>query len=184
MLLIGCNKTEEVNMNGKNVLMVIAPENFKDEEYFIPRGILESNKVGVKTVSSKLEASSVNGKKIRVDILLNEASLEDYDGVIFVGGPGASVYFNDARAQELAKEGFNNNKVIGAICIAPSILANAGILSGKKATSFPSEKSNLERKGVRYSNEDVIRDGKIVTANGPNAARKFGETIIKTLEEL
>ncbi len=158
--------------------MIIAPQDFKDEEYYTPKKIFEVNKIEVISCSLVSNATSVTGKSQKIDILLSKVYAEDYDAVVFVGGPGASIYFNDKKSHEIAK----NAKVLCAICIAPSTLANAGVLKGKKATCWPSESKNLERNGGIYTGEDVVVDGNIITANGPAAARQFGEAIVKKLK--
>ncbi len=183
ILVSGCAQEKNIKEDKMvKVLFVIAPENFKDEEYFTPKEILEKNNIEVVTTSKSKEAVSVTGKKIAVDILLDKANVVNYDGIVFIGGPGASVYLNDKKAINLAKSFFENNKLTAAICIAPSILANAGILDGKEATAFPSEKSNLENKGAIYTNKDVTVDENIITGNGPGAAKKFGEKILEALK--
>ena len=83
------------------------------------------------------------GAKVKPEILLSDVKEEDYFAIIFIGGQGSSQYFNDTSAHSLAKKFFNNNKIVGAICIAPSTLANAGLLKGKKANCYPSEAPNL-----------------------------------------
>lgn len=159
-------------------LMVVAPKDFRDEELFEPKKILEERGIEVKVASKGVsEASGMLGGKILIDKDLTEAKIEDYDGVVFVGGTGASIYFNDPEVQSLAKEAFEKGKVVGAICIAPSILANSGILAGKRATSFPSEAENLKSKGTNYTGGEVEIDGKIVTAQGPAEAKEFGQTL-------
>jgi protease I len=71
---------------------------------------------------------------------------------------------------------------VAAICIAPVILANAGLLNGKRATSFSSEKNTLVTKGALVSVNGVESDGKIITAEGPSHATEFGEMILKALK--
>lgn len=163
--------------------MVIAPKDFRDEEFLEPKRIFEEAKAEVTVASKEVsEALGKLGATVKVDKDLGEISVDDYDALVFVGGPGSAVYFTDPEALKLAKEAHEAGKVIGAICIAPSILANAEILKGKQATAFPSEESNLRAKGAIYTGEPVTRDGKIITANGPQAAAKFGEEIINTLQ--
>jgi protease I len=87
------------------------------------------------------------------------------------------VYFDDPVAQNIAKEAVRENKILAAICIAPVILANAGVLRNKKATVFPSEKETLINAGAQYTGKDVEVDGNIITASGPQAAEKFAATI-------
>lgn len=166
------------------VLMVVAPENFRDEELFDTQKVLEEKGIEVEIASKGVtEAQGMLEGKASVDKDLTGVKAEDYDGIVFVGGSGASVYFNDPKVQSLAKEAYEKGKVVAAICIAPSILANAGLLEGKKATSFPSEAENLKSKGVNYTGEEVTVEGRIVTAKGPDNAIQFGEKIAEVLGE-
>jgi|TARA_B100001971_G_C18137866_1_gene508667 protease I len=169
----------------KEVLFIIAPSNFRDEEYFIPREVLMNGGVKVTTVSTQRDTRSANGEGVKASVILsNIEDISQYSGIMFVGGNGSEIYFNDTKAKNLAKRFYENNKVVAAICIASSILANAGILEGKKATSFPSEESNLMDKGSEYTGSAVEVDGNIVTANGPGAAKEFGERILGRLKEI
>ena len=184
VFISGCIEQKEVSFDlaGKKVLMIVAPKNFRDEELLRPKEILEKAKANV-TIASKgvKTAKGMFGSTISVDLDLAEANVKDYDAIVFVGGTGAEVYFNDPQALKIAKEAYEQGKVVAAICIAPSILANAGILEGKKATAFPSEASNLEAKGAIYTGEAVTVEGKIITAKGPEAAVQFGNAIAKLL---
>jgi protease I len=165
----------------KTVVMVVAPIGFSDVEYYAPKKFFEDKQIIVKTASSSLTAKDKLDKEIKVDLLVEDINMDSYSGVIFVGGPGASVYFNDLIIHKIAIKANDKNKVVGAICIAPSILANAGLLDGKRATAFPSEETNLEDKGASYTNESVTVDGNIVTANGPGAVQDFAEKIVELL---
>jgi len=160
--------------------MVLPPKNFKDEEYFIPKEIFESMDIKVATTSSSNDAVSVSGRKQMVDVSLDNVKI-DYDAVIFVGGPGAVVYFDNEKILNLAKEFFNQKKIVAAICLAPSILANAKILYGRRATAFPSEESNLIDKGAIYTGNIVTVDGNLITGKSPGAAREFASQILKVL---
>ncbi len=171
------------DLKGKKILMVVAPENFRDEELKEPMGVFTRSGAEV-TIASKgvTRATGMFGAEIKVDKNLEEVSAEEYDAVIFVGGTGAEVYFDDSRAHELAADALKGGKIVSAICIAPSTLANAGLLKGKKATSFSSEKKNLKRKGADYTGAAVERDGRIITGRGPEAAEEFGNVVASALE--
>ena len=164
----------------KKILMVIAPNNFKDEEYFIPKEIFQKEGFVVKTASLNKIAISVEGKKVDADFTIDDIKF-DFDAIVFSGGPGAAVYFNNEKLFEIVRRSYNEGKIIGAICIAPSILANSGILKGKKATSFKSEESNLKQNGAIYIDEGVVVDGNIITANGPKASEEFANKIVEAL---
>jgi protease I len=168
----------------KRVLMVIAPENFRDEELLHTKEELE--RTGVKTTVTSSKAGEARGKlgaRVNVNLKLDQVKADDYDAVVFVGGPGSEVYFNDRRALSIVGEAFKKGKKVCAICIAPVILANAGVLKGKRATVWDGEYiEKIESKGATYTGKPVEVDGNVITANGPAAAREFGRTIAKAIK--
>lgn len=175
-------------MEGKKIAMVIAFRNFRDEEYFVPREILEKAGVQIKTASNKLgKAIGVDGGEVEADLLIENLNPADFDAVVFVGGPGCLGNLDNENSYNVAKETISLGKVLAAICISPVILARAGVLEEKKATvwSSPLDKSPiniLEENGVTYQNELVVVDGKIITAKGPAAAKRFGEALVEILK--
>ena len=182
--LEGGGSTTMSKLQGKKILMIIASQNFRDEELFKPRELFIKEGMEVILASSSLEISrGMLGGTARPDILIGEVKVEEFEAIIFVGGIGASEYWNNPIAHKIAKEAVSLNKLICAICIAPVTLANAGILEGKKATVFPSEINRLKAKGAIYTKKDVEVDGNIITGKGPQAAKEFGETTIKILAE-
>jgi len=86
----------------------------------------------------------------------------------------------------VAQETVSQNRVLASICISPVILAKAGVLEGRKATVWSSvmDRSSvriLKDNGTIYQDEDVVVDGKIITGNGPAAAKEFGQAIVEAL---
>jgi protease I len=160
-------------------LLIIAPEMFRDEEYAEPKQVLES--AGFDVTTASVEAGVCTGRfglGAVADVALRDAVPEHFDVVAFIGGPGARVYFEDPEAQRIARGALEADKVLGAICIAPSILGNAGLLDGVTVSSFPSEETNLLASGAIWTGRPVEVDGRIVTANGPEAAAAFGEALV------
>lgn len=169
-------------LQGKKVAMVIAPENFRDEELQEPRQVLEQEGARVDVVSTSLEpAQGMLGASVLPQRLLSDLDLEEYDCLVFVGGTGAARFWEDARAHQLAREAVEQGRILGAICIAPVILARAGLLQGKAATVYPSEKQQLQRAGARVQEKPVVRDGLIVTGERPAAAREFGRELVQAM---
>jgi len=172
----------------RKIAIIIAFREFRDEEYFIPKQILRAAGAEIKTVSTSLgEAVGKFGGEARVDLLLSDLKAEDYNAVLFIGGLGAAKYIDDSRAHEVVKEVVKKNILLGAICIAPAILAKAGVLSGKKATVWSNQMDKsavkiLKEEGAKYQQESVVVDGKIITANSPLAAKSFTEAIIEALD--
>lgn len=163
------------------VLSIIAPEGYQDIEYNDSKQALKAAGHEVITASTVKEAHGKYGGTQKADVLLDEVNPEDYDAILFVGGPGSHGYFDDPDAHSLAKAFYASGKLTTAICAAPSILANAGLLDGKKATCFESQADNLKKKGATYTGQPVEQDGLIITGNGPNSAKAFGEKISDAL---
>ena len=162
--------------------MIIAQRNFRDEELFYTKEELESSGNSVVIASTKIDtAIGMLGGNVKPNMTMDNVNVDDYDAVVFVGGVGSSIYFNDQRVHEIARTANEKGKLVGAICIAPSTLANAGLLKGKKVTSYPSEERNLRSKGAVYTGNSVEKDGNIITADGPSSARNFGRMIANSL---
>ncbi|MDO9556866.1 MAG: DJ-1/PfpI family protein [Coriobacteriia bacterium] len=166
----------------KTVLMVIAPDQFRDEEYEYPREVLQGR--GANVVTASIAPGPCRGKlgmMVRAEVALAEADPSAYAAIVFVGGAGAQIYFDDLDAHRLARTMHENDKVVAAICIAPSILAHAGLLERINATAFSSQEDDLREHGAVWTGAPVEVDGAIITGNGPAAARDFGMTIADVL---
>ena len=171
-----------MKLKGKKVLMLIASSNFRDEEYLEPKALFIGAGAEVVTASSSMAVSTgMLGAEVKPDTVIDGISHAGYDAIILVGGTGASEYWGNQKVHSLLSEFNEEKKVIAAICIAPVTLAHAGLLKGKKATAWLSEKKVLFQMGVKYTGSEVETDGNIITGNGPQAARKFGEKVISAL---
>jgi len=167
-----------------NILMIISHQDFRDEELFQPKDEFERAGYQVTIASTSLEISyGMMGGMIKPDILLTEVDVSLFNAIIFVGGTGASEYFNHEKAHFIARQSLELNRILGAICIAPSTLAYAGVLKGISATCFATRAGHLENSGADYTGASVTVDGNIVTGNGPMAAKAFARKIIQLLEQ-
>ena len=172
---------------GKKIAMIIASKQFRDEEYQKPKALFEKEGAKVVTASSALnEVTGMFGAKAKPTMDFKDIKVEDYDAIVFVGGMGASEYWDNPTAHEIAKTAVEKGKVLSAICIAPVTLANAGVLEGKRGTVWTDQAGDIKKKftskGVNYTGKAVEVDGKIITGNGPEAAEEFGKAVIKALQ--
>jgi len=166
----------------KKSVLITASSKFRDEELFETKSELE--KAGIETVIASTKTGAIRGMlggRAEAAILVDNIAVDDYDAIIFVGGSGAKEYFNNQVALNIAREAVKKQKVLAAICIAPGILANAGVLDGVKATGFSSERIRLKKAGAQYTGADVERDGLIITGIGPEAARQFGKAVAEAV---
>lgn len=164
--------------------MVISQENFRDEELFETKRALEEEGVEVKVASNTLNpAKGKLGGVIKPDILFKDINMDRFDSLIFIGGAGCVVYWDDPLAHKLLHDSVSGGKITAGICSSVVTLARAGILSGKRATVFPGDSQELIDKGVNYTAGNLEKDGNIITASGPLAAYEFGKKIAGALRE-
>ncbi len=173
--------------HARKVLMVVAPMNFRQEEYLETRKALEEAGYVCEVASTELEPSFSMDRSVRVvpDSTIRDAlsRLDSCDAVVFVGGSGAKVLWTDPAALELAAEAYSRGRIVAAICIAPVILANAGLLRGRRFTCWPSVVPLVQRRGGVYAEgRGVVRCGRILTAAGPRYAALFGEALVAMLD--
>jgi protease I len=161
-----------------SALLIIARQGFQDIELAGTRkGLLDA---GFEVILASTEAGECTGKfggKEMAKIALKDVNVAEYDRIGYIGGPGAHTLKEDGEARRIAQDTVKAGKPLGAICIAPTILAAAGVLQGKKATVWNEDgeqKGFLESHGAAYTGEPVTVDGLIVTGNGPEAAEEFG----------
>jgi protease I len=168
----------------QKAVLIIPSQKFRDEELLETKRLLDQ--AGVQTIIASTKTGVIKGMlraKVEADILVNDIVVDDYDAVIFIGGSGAKEYFDSSVALNIARQAARKQRILAAICIAPTVLANAGLLDGVKATAFSTEKYRLKRSGAQYTGAELERDGLIITANGPKAAARFGKAIVNALEE-
>ena len=173
----------------KKIALVIAFKGFMDEEYLIPLQIFKDAGFEVTTASTSLgTALGFYGAEAEVEVLMEDLNVKEFDAIVFIGGNGIVKHLDDSVFHNTAKETIKTGKILGAICFAPAIIAKSGVLAGKKATvwSSPMDRSTvkiLKENGAEYINADVVPDGNIITANGPQSAEKFAKEIVNRIKQ-
>jgi len=165
---------------GKRAVFIIESLNFRDDELFATRRVLEAAQI--QTVVASTRTGIVRGAlggMAEAQILVSQLRVDDYDAIIFISGPGE--YVVNPVALEIARETVRKGKVLGAIGVAPTILASAGVLTGIRATAYLTEQGRLQQAGAYYTGLPVEREGLRITATGPTAAIQFGRTIADAL---
>ncbi len=172
----------------KRVALVIASKGFKDEEYFVTKQILEKSGFRISTTSNDPGiAIGSEGAGVKIDFPLESLHIEKFDAIVFIGGEGAIDCLDNERSYKIARDTIKKNRILGAICIAPVILARAGVLKNRKSTVWSGQLNKvpiaiLKENGAIYKEKDVVIDGKIITANGLEAAEEFGKNIVQALD--
>lgn len=175
--------------NVKKVLIFIAFNGFQDTEYNETYQALRQASYQTTTISSNMGvAQGKFGAKVTVENLISDVNMNDYRALVLIGGPGADSYLQNQGLHQLIQQAVQQNKPTAAICVAPAILAEAGVLRGKQATVWSSADDRsfidiLNKDGVKYLDQGLVIDGKIITANGPEIAKSFAQELIKSLNQ-
>ncbi|MEO0102115.1 MAG: DJ-1/PfpI family protein [candidate division WOR-3 bacterium] len=169
----------------KSILFLIAPKDFRDEEFSIPYETLK--KLDYKIIIASydtLMATGMLGMKVKPDKRIKDIDTNAFQALVVVGGSGARVFFDDTTIHKIVRH-FSKKKILAAICISPLTLLRAGVLKGKKATVWKDEKliAEFKKRGAKYQPVDVVRDGNILTASGPSAAKRFASELAQMLKE-
>jgi protease I len=175
-------------LTGMKVLIVLAPDQFRDEELLQPKEILSGHGAHVTVASTRAgEAHGMLGATVTPDTVVDKEQATDYHGIVVVGGMGSPEFlWNNASLHKLLKDCQQQGKVVAGICLSGAVLANAGVLSGKRATVWatPESVAALEKGKAQYTKDHVVADGSVVTADGPEAASQFGEAVATALQKV
>ena len=162
-------------------VVILLAEGFEEVEAIAIVDVLRRADIEV-VIAGLHEGPVTSARRVRVlpDTVIDTIRPEDFDMIVLpCGQPGSDNLNNDARVQTLIREFHAKGKLTGAICAAPYVLANAGILEGKRATSYPTYRDRLGK--VVYEEQSVVEDGNVMTSRGPGTALCFGLSIAARL---
>ena len=170
-----------MKLDGKKVLMVIPHTQFRDEEFFEPKKILEDEGATVVVASTSVRACrGMKGGVAQAEITIADAKAEDFAAVVLCGGTSVPEFFwKDKKLQELVTAMAAANKVVAAICLATVVLAKAKLLTGREATVYylPEAIEELKAGGAKYVQETLLIHDNLILAEGPPDSQRFGQAI-------
>jgi len=173
---------EKAKMNEKSVLVVLAQG---CEELEAVSCIDLLRRANIEVVTAGLDRNPVVASRrttLIPDTTLGQAIKRSFDMIVLPGGlPGADNLAGDPRVIDLLKKMASEGKFTCAICAAPTVLAKAGILSGKRATGYPGTLDKMNMPNVTYTGEAVSRDGNVITSRGPGTAIDFALELVEAL---
>lgn len=168
-------------------VLIIATNGFEQSELLGPRENLE--KAGISTIVASPESGSIKGwdhtdwgKSVDVDMAVDEVDIADYDALLLPGGQmNPDILRMNDTVIEIVRGFDKADKPIAAICHAPWLLAEAGIVKGRTVTGWPSIRTDLRNAGATVVDEEAAVDGKIITSRNPDDIPAFSAALISML---
>lgn len=164
---------------------IFLADGFEEIEALAPVDLLRRAGVNVSTVSitQQKEVTGAHGVTVAADTVIADADASDVDLIVCPGGmPGAANLAACEELNRMIRAQHASGRYIAAICAAPAVtLSPLGILSGKNATCYPGFEKALSEARAIHTAERVVRDGNIITSNGPSSAIQFGLALVEAL---
>lgn len=172
-------------LSGKRIA-ILAEEWFEDSEIIEPMRAMKNADVRVLIVGSGSKAT-YTGKRgnaiVRVDTTADKVSAEDFDGIIVPGGYAPDKMRLHQSMVDLIRKAHDAGKLIAAVCHGPQLLISAGIVRGRRVTSWPSIAVDLRNAGANWVDEPVVQDENLITSRKPADLPRFNKAIIKALQD-
>ena len=175
--------------NAEKRVAILATDGFEQSELMEPQQRLKEAGFDVDVVS--LKSGSIRGWKgkdwgdsVKVDVLLSEVSVEDYDALVLPGGViNPDKLRMEADVVDFVRGFDEAEKPLAAICHGPWLLAESGVANGRQVTSWPSLRTDLTNAGATWSDEEVVVDGHLITSRKPDDIPAFNQAIIDALRQ-
>ena len=170
-------------------ILIVSTDGFEEWELFGPRQILQQRGADVQLASLKLDPIQATvhddpGKTIRPDLTVDDASADDFDALILPGGVRNPDQLRmNEQVVNLIRDFARQDKPIAAICHAPWLLIEAGLVRDRRVTSWPSVRTDLRNAGGNVVDEPAVTDGKIVTSRNPNDVEAFTNALVDLVED-
>lgn len=173
-----------MRLAGKRIA-ILAENNYQELELWYPLLRLREEGAEVRVIGtgSAETYTSKHGYPVTVDASADQVSADDFDAVVIPGGYAPDLMRRYDSVNQLVRDAFDQGKVVAAICHAGWVLVSAGVLKGRKATSFFAIKDDMVNAGAEWVDEEVVRDGNLITSRMPSDLPAFCRTIIAALTE-
>ncbi|KQM40894.1 type 1 glutamine amidotransferase domain-containing protein [Sphingomonas sp. Leaf10] len=170
-------------------VLILAADGFEESELFDPRQALLDAGAQVTLASIKTDPiqgvvnDSEKARTITPDLTLDDVDTEQFDALLLPGGVGNPDKMRmEERAVEIVSEFMDDDKVVAAICHAPWLLVEADVVDGRRVTSWPSVRTDLENAGAEVVDEQVVIDGNLITSRKPDDIPAFSKAMIEAIE--
>ncbi len=177
-----------MQLSGKKIA-ILATNGFEQAELEVPRDRLKAAGATVDIVS--LQGGEIKGwdkkdwgRPVKVDKTLAQVSADDYDAIVLPGGQiNPDLLRVEDKALSFIKDIFNQKKIVAAVCHAPWLLIETGIIKGRKVTSYKSIKTDVINAGGKWEDSQVVVDNGVITSRNPGDLEAFSAKIVEEIRE-
>lgn len=170
----------------KKILMILAPKEFRDLEFIVPKAFFESANFEVITTSSEMLSVWRFGYKVHHNWLIKDYKWEDFDAIVFVWGAWSLVFWDNEDLKELTKKYINSDKIVASICASPRNLLKWWVAKWRKLTGHNWD-NNFENLAKEYwaiaEMKNVVVDWNLITGYWPEAVEEFSNAIIEAVKK-
>ena len=172
-----------MNLKGKRIA-ILAENLYQEMELWVPYYRMKEEGAEVKVVGAGGARSyaSKHGYPVTVDVQADTVTAVEFDAIIVPGGYAPDMMRRHEAMVKLVRDAAQQGKVVAAICHAGWMLASAGVVRGKKVTSFFSIKDDMTNAGGQWSDSEVVVDGNLITSRKPDDVPQFTAAVIASLE--
>jgi len=164
--------------------IILTADGVEDTELLYPYYRLQEADIAVDVAAPmRGNVTGKHGYTLEANLAFADVDADAYDLLVIPGGRGPEIVRLDARAVAVARRMLESGKVVAAICHGGQVLISAGVLKGKRATCWKGIQDDLKAAGARYSDEEVVVDGRLITSRRPSDLPAFCREIMKALKE-
>ena len=169
-------------------ILIMATDGFEESELFGPLGILKQRGAEVRLAAPSLTPIQATvrddpGRTIRPDLKIDQARVEEFDALVLPGGViNPDALRTDKTAVALVRAFVAAEKPVAAICHGPWLLVEADVVRGRIATGWASIRTDLRNAGATLSDDRVVRDGNLITAQAPEDVEAFTEALVAAVQ--
>ncbi|HLI46345.1 MAG TPA: type 1 glutamine amidotransferase domain-containing protein [Geobacterales bacterium] len=165
-------------------VLFLLGEGFEDLEFYYPYyRLIEEGFEVVVAGKSKSKVSGKHGYTFEPNITFDNVRPEEYDALVIPGGKSPANIREDPNVQKIVKFFMEKSKPVAAICHGPQVLISAGVVKGRKLTSWFEVSKEITAAGGQYVNTEVIIDGNLITSRHPGDLPYFSRELIKALKK-
>jgi protease I len=169
----------------KKALLIIPPERFNEDELFRPKEELED--AGIEVTIASTVTGEITGDyegKTNATFIFSDLSPTDFDVISVIGGSGTNDHlWENQELKSYLQQAYNDKVLVTGICAGAVTVAKTGLLSGREATCYPVDvqKNEMKAHDVKYVKQHVVIHDDIITGDGPDGAKEFGQALVNAL---